>query len=414
MIADLKKDSDASVRRTATLAFERADGPLAAVLYAADGQAHGDVILSRDGLAYQRPTDTLLPEASDVSALLLMLPQPSEAARFGVKLPDVELARCARPLIEALIGGISDPGKVGGLLTDRSRTGISIIEYAAKTNRAAGPDFWGRFLAWLVKRLPPDLLNEQEFLPVGRDALARPSERVFLPPSSRRTSDGGRDTDDEIAELPADLARSLRFLDDVAVTLRKPDSRDLTELAAKLSPDTGRGLVRRPRLDDLINDAIGPLMQVLKNDPESRQTGMRLLRQAIEWLWELSDTGRERLTRDALRVPVLMADKSWAWVPPSSVYFGPDWLREPLTRLLQEAYGHDPHRLLVPWVDFATNPGIPIQDQDDWIGAMELLGVSKSPKIVRPRPGPRIAPLVSVASSEAQLILLCPEPHSTG
>jgi hypothetical protein len=346
MIADLKEDLDTSVRRTATLAFERANGPLAAVLYALDGQAHGEVILSPDGLSYQRPTDTLLPEAGDVDALLLMLSRPSEVVRFGVKLPDVELARRARPLIEALIGSTFDPNKVAALLTDRSRAGISIIEYAAKTNRAAGPDFWGSFLGWVVTRLPLDLLNGQEFLPVGRDALAKPSERVFLPPSGRRATDGTQDGDGEIAELPPDLTKTLRFLDETAVAVRKPDSRDLTELAAKLAPDTGQSLVRRPRLDYLINDAVGPLMQGLKNDTESRQAGIRLLHQAIQWLWELSDAGRGRLTRDALRVPVLLADNSWTWVPPSLAYFGSGWLSEPVAGLLQEAYGHDPKKLL--------------------------------------------------------------------
>ena len=225
---------------------------------------------------------------------------------------------------------------------------------------------------------------------------------MFLPPSPRQSAETIVNDDGEIAEIPNDLAESLNFLDDAAVTVRKADMRSLTELASKLAPDTGRGLVRRPRLDHLINDAVGPQMQELKGDEVSKQNGIRLLRQAMHWLLALSETGRERLTRDALRVPVLGTDGSWIWASPSSTYFGCGWLGEPTDSLLHESYGHELGRLLLPWEPFSSNFGIIGEDRDAWIGALELLGVSRSPKLIRPR-GSRPAPLVSYNYAELSI-----------
>ncbi len=395
LIGGLKTDADISVRRAATLAFEKDKGLLADVLYAPKGQAHGDIILASDGVSYQWPAKTILPAVADLDALLLMLPQPADAKNFGFNLPEIGLAHSARPLIEALMGRPSDQAAVSALFLARQSGQASLLEHSAKTNRQAGPVFWEPFLAWVTKRFVADRLSDQEFLPIGRDALARPSDRVFLPPAGQQARVSATEADGEISELPADMAKSLRFLDETAVPVRKADSRDLTELAAKLAPDTSRGLVRRPRLDDLINDAVGPLMQQLGSDAASRQSGVGLLRQAIQWLWKLPETGRERLSRDALRVPVLMADKSWAWAPPSSVYFGPGWMEDLVDGLLREAYGHDPSKLLVPWEAFAEALNIPRDDRDDWLGALEIIGVSRSPKVMLPRPGYRPAPLAS-------------------
>ena len=396
LITDLKLNADVHIRRTATLAFERGNGPLADVLYASDGQAKGEVILSVDGKTFQTPSNTVLPEPADVDALLLMVPQTRDLEGFGLKLPDVELTR---PLIESLIGGKPDSAKFAALLLDRSRKKVSVMEYAAQERRGDGPRFWEMFLSWVVGRFSQDQLSDQRLLPVGKEAVAKSSERVFLPPAPRRVAEALVNDDGEIAEIPNDLAESLKFLDDTAVAVRKADMRSLTELASNLAPDTGRGLVRSPRLDHLINDAVGPLMQELKADEASKQNGIRLLRQAIQWLWALSETGRERLTKDALRVPVLGAGGSWTWVPPSITYFGRGWLGDPTDSLLQESYGHEPERLFLPWEQFSRDFGVAGDDRDAWIGALELLGVSRSPKLIRPR-GRRVAPMVSWSNSE--------------
>jgi hypothetical protein len=375
-------------------AFERGKGPLADVLYASDGQAKGEVILSVDGKTFQTPFDTVLPEPADVDALLVMVPQTRDLEGFGLKLPDVELTRNARSLIESLIGGKPDSAKVTALLLDRSRNKVSVMEHAAQERRGDGPRFWEMFLSWVVGRFSQDQLSDQRLLPVGKDAVAKSSERVFLPPAPRRVAEALVNDDGEIVEIPNDLAESLKFLDDAAVAVRKADMRSLTELASNLAPDTGRGLVRSPRLDHLINDAVGPLMQELKADEASKQNGIRLLQQAIQWLWALSETGRERLTKDALRVPVLGAGGSWTWVPPSMTYFGRGWLGDLTDFLLQESYGHEPERLFLPWEQFSRDFGVAGDDRDAWIGALELLGVSRSPKLIRPR-GRRTAPMAS-------------------
>lgn len=402
LIADLKDDPDVHIRRTATLAFEHWNGPLADVLYASDGQARGNVILSVDGKTFQTPSDTVLPPPADVDALLFMVPQTRDLEGFGLKLPDVELTRNARSLIEALIGGKPDSTMVAALLLDRSRNSVSVMEYAAQVRRADGPMFWETFLLWVVGRFAIEQLSDQRLLPVGKDAVAKPSERVFLPPSPRRSAEALVNDDDEIAEVPNDLAESLKFLDDTAVAVRKAGLRSLTELAGKLAPDTGRGLVRSPRLDHLINDAVGPLMQELKEDEASKQNGIRLLRQAMHWLWALSETGRERLTRDALRVPALDAGGSWMWIRPSMTYFGRGWFGEPTDALLHESYGHELERLLLPWESFSSSFGVSDEDRDAWIGALELLGVSRSPKLIRPRDR-RPASLVSNRYTELSI-----------
>ena len=401
LISELKDDPDVHIRRTATLVFERGNGPLADALYASDGQARGNVILTVDAKSFQTPPETVLPQPADVDAILLMVPQTVDLEGFGLNLPDVELTRNARSLIESLIGSKPDSAVVAALLLDRSRNSVSVMEYAARVHRNDGPTFWEPFLSWVVGRFTTDQLSDQRLLPVGKAAIAKPSERVFLPPSPRQSAEASVNDDDEIVEVPNDLAESLKFLDDTAVTVRKGDMHSLTELASKLAPDTGRGLVRSPRLDHLINDAVGPLMQELKEDESSKQSGIRLLRQAIRWLWALSETGRERLTRarDALRIPALCEGGSWLWIRPSVAYFGRGWLGDPTDSFLHESYGHELERILLPWVPFSSDFNISDEDRDAWIGALELLGVSRSPKITRPR-GPRPAPLLSYKYSE--------------
>jgi hypothetical protein len=402
LIGDLKVDENVDIRRTATLAFERGIGPLANALYATGGQAKGEVILSIDGTTFQSPRDTVLPEPTDVDALLLMVRQASDLEGFGLRLPEVGLTRNARLLIESLLDAKPDSAKVAALLLDRGRGTLSVLEKAAQDRRRDGPEFWEKFMLWAVRRFTLEQLSDQRLLPVGGQAIAKSSERVFLPPYPRRTTEGLVDEDGEISEMPSELAESLKFLDESAVMVRKPGVRNLTDIASMLAPDTGKGLVRSPRLDHLINDAVGPLMQELKEDDASKQSGIRLLRQAIQWLWALSETGRERLTRDALRVPVRGASLVWKWVPPSTTYFGQGWIGDPTDGLLNGCYGEESNRLILPWEEFCLDFKVRSDDRDAWIGALEQLGVSRSPKLIRPR-GLRAAPLVTWGNSELHI-----------
>lgn len=239
LIGDLKADEDVDIRRTATLAFERGTGPLANALYATGGQAKGEVILSIDGTTFQSARDTVLPEPADVDALLLMVRQASDLKGFGLRLPEVRLTRNARPLIESLLDAKPDSAKVAALLLDRGRGTLSVIEKAAHDRQGDGPEFWEKFLSWAVRRFTLEQLSDQRLLPVGGQAIAKPSERVFLPPYPRRAAEGLVDEDGEISEMPSELAESLKFLDDTAVAVRKPGVRSLTDIASILAPDTG-------------------------------------------------------------------------------------------------------------------------------------------------------------------------------
>src|SRR5690606_35607162 len=112
-----------------------------------------------------------------------------------------------------------------------------------------------------------------------------------------------------------------------------------------------------------------------------RRVGCSLLVQAVHWIWRLSDEGRGRLRANALRVPAPFSESCWAWVAPSSVYFGKGWVDDNTDALLERAYGANSRRRLVPWADFITVAGIDCNDRDAWIGAIESLGVTDAPKI---------------------------------
>lgn len=403
LVDELKASPDVTIRRAATLAFERSTGHLAARLFAPGGQAKGQIVLSSDTRSYLTPATTIVPTPEDLEALILMSPDPANLAAFAIPLPDIVLTQGARDIIISIVGGEPARTHFDDALLKRGDDGESIIEKAARERRTKGPSFWEKFLLWAVNRFDDYRLRDQRILPVGGNALASSAERVFLPPAPSTSAPQPSSEDSEISELPADLAQSLKFLDAEAVTLRKAGSRDLTPLATALAPDKGPALVRRPRLDNLINEAVGPLMQALKEDEDSRENGIRLLRQAVKWLWTLSEAGRARLTKDALRVPVTVTNGIWAWKPPCDTYFGSGWFVDPVDRLLREAYSHDPGRRICPWSDFARSFGVETEERDAWIGAMELLGVSRSPKLIRSAPGFRSAPLASSSYTELSI-----------
>lgn len=395
LVTDLKASADLPTRRAATLAFQRVTGRLADRLYQPGNQASGPIVLSSDGHSFQAPSATLLPTLTDLEALILMAGTQGDLAHFRLPIPEAELTRTARSLLLTLVGGEPSAESLSVALLNRQGQSDSILEQAANKHRLKGPAFWEPFLAWAIKRFGTDGLRGHRILPVASTALETSAARVFLPPARRDNALAQSADDGELFEIPTDLAQSLKFLDERALALRKPSSRDLTPLAALLAPDVGPALVRRPRLHNLVNEAVGPLMQSLGMDEESRQNGIRLLRQAVRWLWVLSESGRARLAKDALRVPASAPDGHWAWIPPSSAYFGSGWLDEPVDTLLRAAYGDGMHRRLVSWPDFSAALGIETEERNAWVGALEFLGVSRSPKMLRPVPGSRAAPLSS-------------------
>jgi hypothetical protein len=401
LIDYLKGHANYQFRQTATLAFQRSQGPLSVALFSLGGQGFGDVILASDGVNFQSAADTFVPDPDDLKLLQLMA--PSEILReFGLRLPDIDLLTRARPQIESLAGKPNELKRAILALNRRSDTNQSLLEYAANVNRQAGPEFWNPFLSWVVDRFHLSAITKQRILPVGAASLANSEENVFLPPASMRSDEVLSDADSEITSIPERIAESLRFLDERTLELRKPESRTLTELASKLAPNTGGGLVRRPRLDHLIRDAVGPLMASLRGDDQSRQLGVELLRQVVIWLWGVTDTGKNRIERDAVRVPVIGDNGSWKWVAPNDVYFGPGWLEPRSSRLLNQAYGDKVGRFLLPWHEFSKAFDI-AKARDAWIGALETLGVSRAPKILR-APSSRPASLQSDNYIELSII----------
>ncbi|MEO2032017.1 MAG: hypothetical protein ABGZ35_08020, partial [Planctomycetaceae bacterium] len=239
--------------------------------------------------------------------------------------------------------------------------------------------------------------------------MAKPSSRVFLPPTRPSTAEQEEtddEEDEEVGDIPDNLEDALKILDPSSIGVRKDGTRKLTDIASRLEEEA---LVRTPRLDILINDAIGPLMQSLTSDEDSRGSGGSLLVQAVNWIWRLSDEGRDRLRKDALRVPV-PSDSEWVWVAPSSVYFAKGWVDDDTDALLETAYGFDPLKRIVPWDVFVEETGADPGDREAWIGALESLGVSATPKIKRRASRVRTAPLVCWSTEELQIVegVSCP------
>ncbi|NQW18502.1 MAG: hypothetical protein HQ478_13545, partial [Chloroflexi bacterium] len=387
LIHDLKRSCEIGVRRSVTLAFERGKGPLADALYAEGGQAAGNVVLAADGVSYRDPAETTFLTPEDSEAIDRLEIDVADLHDSGLMLPDGLIAAEASVVLECLLGRRSDKEDATERFLSHSQDGYSILESLSLKRRDGGAEFWEQFLSWCVARFSESQLSEQRILPVRGARIARSSDKVFLPPARRFSLGSTQEEEDELSEIPDDVAPSLNFIDEAVVPVRKANSRDLTELAAKLATDSDSALVRRPRFDDLINGALGPLMQNLTSDRESLARGVQLLKLAATWMWRMTDAGRGRVQGDSLRLPVSTAGgQYWKWVLPSTIYFGNGWLGESRDSLFSAAYGDQEDRLLVPWDQFLSEIG-PVHDQETWINTLKAFGVADSPRIKQPTSG---------------------------
>jgi hypothetical protein len=188
--------------------------------------------------------------------------------------------------------------------------------------------------------------------------------------------------------------------------------RDYTPLAQRLAPDSGRGLVRRPRQEDLINDALIPAMWESRSDNDRM---LSLLRQALLWLVGARQKSRQRIEIDKLLVPVSGHGDAWEWAEPRTAYLGQGWDADPIIALLTRAYGDRPNKQLVAWERFEKKAIQRFKDVDRqwWFERMKEIGVASCPRIVcTPR-----AVGVAESRSKSQLTpnksLPCPVPCPT-
>ena len=368
-LLDHLKAGDLKSRRAVTQAMHFREGPLARSFQSENGLATGDVVLSVDGSTFIRATSLALPYPED-TGWLWQFAMDVDPSGFGFVLAERALVDNARTLLEALA---PKPPHFGhdDRFVRRPASSPTFVECAALVRRLGGPKFWEPFLSWLLERFPLVTLEDQHVLPVGTAELAAATQRVFLRPRFVE--------DDEVLETNELVASLLRFIDENAVPMRRAGDRDLADLGRALSPVVGGGLVRRPRREDLINDALAPRLReaVVQNN---RAAALALLSQGAEWLVAMKPDALGRVYHERLLVPVTGENGRWSWEPPTSAYFGSGWIPDRET-LLAQAFGKSPARRVVPWTELASEVGSD-PSLDLWRAAFERMGVRAAPHLL--------------------------------
>lgn len=388
LLERLKREPDDAAKRLVTLALERGPGELAGALYASEGLAHTEVVLGDDG-RFLKASDLRLPRPADVFMFQELVAGITDLNVYGFRLADATLLESARTVLDGLAKNTEAPD-AAYLLRVSDRT--SLLEHAASARRADGPKFWEPFLTFVLERFAPqhfDALAEQQILPIGRSGLASARSRVFFPPmrnNARAPANAEKpqavdDAGDELAAVDEMVASLLKFFDDSAVMVRTGTARDYTPLAQRLAPDVGRGLIRRPRQEDLINDALIPAMRESRSDNDRL---LALLRQALLWFVAAPQKSKHRVATENLLVPVAGPRNAWAWAEPKSTYLGPGWENDPNIGLLTKAYGKRPHAQLVSWDRFKKQIVQRFKDVDRrwWLERMKEIGVADCPRII--------------------------------
>lgn len=403
LLGHLKADPALATRRLVTLAMETAAGPLADALNAEGGLAHTAVVLDAGGSGYLKGSDMALPAVEDMPLFGLLAEATPDLRQYGFRLAEQALLTSARPLLDRLAAQGGSSPRHRAVFLRRPPGSLSLLERAAMHHRAAGRDFWHRFLEWVL-RFPIEELQKQRILPVGENELETPAAKVFLRPAVSRGL--GDSDEDEPTMLHEHIQKALRFLDEAAVEVRDEQGRTLTALARKLAPEAGQGLVRRPRRVDLINDALAPRLREASQAESQKRTALSLLEHAVDWIMQLSDAALAQIRLHELCVPTREASGTWKWLAPASVYLGIGWQEGKTDELLARAYAHEPQRQLVPWDEFARAAECEPEKRSWWVQGLGLLGVSSALK-VRLLPKRSRPPLVSWSKRE-----LMRDPHT--
>jgi hypothetical protein len=147
-------------------------------------------------------------------------------------------------------------------------------------------------------------------------------------------------------------------------------------------------------MEELLNGAVGPAMHKLSSSSEDLRKGIALLALAAHWLSRMSAAAKAKVVRGRILVPVIKRDGleeiGWIWGPSTTAYFGIGWLDQKHETLLHEAYGERDATITIGWNDFLGSAPDNFRDQSGWVEALEAMGVSKSPTLLkRPAQGRR-------------------------
>ena len=375
LIGRLRASDEIADRRLATLAFDcRAGLPLADALLAEGGQARGEIVLLDDQETFGRAENMLLARSGDLR-LVSKIVSASAGKSDKPALPDESLALNADELLRRLAavgGAVADEAHV---MLSRRADGTSLVERAATTFRDSGTEFWEPFLSYCVA-LDPGLIRLRglKVIPVANARTASAEDGVFLPPvHGEPEAPEGEDDEEELhldlmETLPEPVAERLNLVDMRCLRVRRPVGRKLTELGERLSPTASGGLLRRPRLDELVNSAIIPALAALDATETDLATGFRLLRLAAELMRRMKDKSRKRVSVEKLKAPAVSATPpGWKWVPAEECYFGEGWLDERRESQLRRLYGARDGAMLLGWKTIAQV--IEDADREEWRGS---------------------------------------------
>ena len=341
----------------------------------------------------------ILPEKDDSDCFESLFGHVPNLEQFGFHLPDSWLLKEGWDILDSLANQ-SCCIAPASMYIDRSKSDKSLIEMASYLQREAGPEWWEPFLNWLIDRLidriPIEKVRDQMVLPVTRDVLARPEDRVFLRPHglpiTRDAKGENEESEESINALDASLTKSLRFLDENRIRVRVADRPDLTDLARKLSPDGADGFVRRPRRTELINDVLLPALRERTQENPRDMLCAKILSCIGEWLSDMREEDRNRIKLKQLLVPTSNTNASWAWRPAEEVYLGKGWVKDPdQEQLINRAYGHRNEARLPSWEDFSAwvcdqRPDDESPFLDMWRRHMEAMGVHAQPRLLFTQP----------------------------
>lgn len=387
LIERLRTSDEIEDRRLATLAFDcRAGYPLADALLAEGGQARGEIVLLDDGRRFARAETILIPRPEKFGLVAKIVSASAERPDKPA-LADEMLARHANELLRRLAAAGAAPDEALTMLV-RHADGTSPVERAAERFRNDGPDFWEPFLTYCVA-LDPALvrLRALKVIPVGNDRTASAKDDVFLPPvqGQAEATEGENDEEelhsDLMETLPAAVAKRLNLVDVRCLRIRRPAGRKLTPLGEALSPADSGGLIRRPRLDELVNRAVIPALEALEAVEADLSVGLRLLKLAAELMRRMAEKSRERVSVEKLKVPAVSATPAgWRWVLAEECYFGEGWIDERRESQLRRLYGERDGAILLGWKAFAQV--FEDADREEWRRVLETAGVNTRPRIL--------------------------------
>jgi len=371
LLGHLRRSSGLAQRRAATLALQRRPGALAERVYAQGGVADEKVILRWDGDGYARRQDCTLPTAQERALLPLIEDALSDDPATLARLPESGLLTSAADVLQSI--GLAEFKGTPHPWLARREAGLSAVEQAAKLHRGRGPQWWEAFIGAVLDCFPPNALESQAWLPVGKWDLASPTDRVFLPAPM-----GAQEDDDEVADVPPRIAGMLRLVDASAVRLRE-GGRALTPLARRLAEARA---VRQPRKTELLEDALFPALESAART--DHDLALDLFGQALAWIATMRDVSRRKLDCRQARVPVATSI-GIAWEEGSRCYLGEEWsLSQEDDHLLGMAY---PDRRLLPFRQVASRFGVSAAEASRWRTAVEALGVAAVPRIISPPRG---------------------------